>query len=100
MRSGDGSAGSALSATWSRRRASGVRPSHHSAVATATVSASRSSGAAVRSASSGVSRAPAASPAAPEQSAAITGGTGAFATARGEVTVRAIDDSLVVKLER
>ena len=39
-------------------------------------------------------------PAAPEQSAAITGGTGAYAAARGEVTVRAIDDSLVVKLER
>jgi hypothetical protein len=39
-------------------------------------------------------------PAAPEQSAAITGGTGAYASARGEVTVRAIDDSLVVRLER
>ena len=39
-------------------------------------------------------------PAAPEQAAAITGGTGAYSTARGEVTVRAIDDSLVVKLER
>ena len=39
-------------------------------------------------------------PAAPEQSAAITGGTGAYAAARGEVTVRAVDDSLVVKLAR
>ena len=39
-------------------------------------------------------------PAAPEQSAAITGGTGAYTTARGEIVVRAIDDSLVVKLER
>ena len=39
-------------------------------------------------------------PAAPEQSAAVTGGTGAFATARGETTIRAIDDSFVVRLAR
>ena len=39
-------------------------------------------------------------PAAPEQSAADTGGTGAFATARGETTIRAIDDSFVVRLAR
>ena len=39
-------------------------------------------------------------PAAPEQSAAITGGTGAYATARGEVAIRAVDDALVVRLER
>ncbi len=39
-------------------------------------------------------------PATPEQAAAVTGGTGAYSTARGEVAVRAIDDTLVVKLER
>ena len=39
-------------------------------------------------------------PAAPEQAAAITGGTGAYGTARGEVAVRALDDTLVVQLAR
>ena len=39
-------------------------------------------------------------PAKPEQSAAITGGTGQYRTARGEVVVRAEADQLVVKLAR
>ena len=43
MRSADGSAGSSPSATCRRRRASSLRPSHHSALASATVSASRCS---------------------------------------------------------
>ena len=37
-------------------------------------------------------------PAADEQSAAITGGTGRFATARGEVVLRAEADQLLVRL--
>ena len=37
-------------------------------------------------------------PAKAEQSAAITGGTGAYAKARGEIVVRAEDDQLVVRL--
>ena len=37
-------------------------------------------------------------PAKAEQSAAITGGTGAYRTARGEVVVRAEADEIVVKL--
>jgi hypothetical protein len=39
-------------------------------------------------------------PARAEQSAAITGGTGAYRTARGEVVTRAEADELVVKLAR
>jgi hypothetical protein len=39
-------------------------------------------------------------PAKAEQSAAITGGTGAYRTARGQIVVRAEDDALVVQLER
>jgi hypothetical protein len=39
-------------------------------------------------------------PVAPEQSAAITGGTGAYTTARGEIVARAEADELLVKLER
>jgi allene oxide cyclase-like protein len=39
-------------------------------------------------------------PALAEQSAAITGGTGAYAKARGEVVVRAEADELVVQLAR
>ena len=52
MRSGDGAAGSSPSATCRRRRASAWPPSHHSWLARATVSGRRSSGPAVRSASS------------------------------------------------
>jgi hypothetical protein len=37
---------------------------------------------------------------APVQSQAITGGTGAFRAARGEVTIRAEDDTLTVRLAR
>ena len=37
-------------------------------------------------------------PAAAEQAAAVTGGTGAYRGARGEVAIRAIDDTFVVKL--
>ena len=37
-------------------------------------------------------------PAAKEQTAAITGGTGRFRTVRGEVVLRAEDDELVVVL--
>jgi hypothetical protein len=37
-------------------------------------------------------------PAAPESVAAITGGTGAYKTARGEIVVRAEADELVVRL--
>lgn len=37
-------------------------------------------------------------PVAPQQSAAITGGTGAYTTARGEIVVRAEADELIVKL--
>ena len=39
-------------------------------------------------------------PAAAEQSAAVTGGTGAYRTARGEIVVRAEADQIVVKLVR
>ena len=39
-------------------------------------------------------------PAKPEQSAAITGGTGAYRTARGEVVMRAEADELVIRLAR
>jgi hypothetical protein len=39
-------------------------------------------------------------PAAAEQSAAVTGGTGAYRTARGEVAIRAEADQIVVKLAR
>jgi hypothetical protein len=39
-------------------------------------------------------------PAQPEQSAAITGGTGQYRTAHGEVVVRAETDQFVVRLER
>jgi Allene oxide cyclase barrel like domain len=39
-------------------------------------------------------------PSTPEQSAAITGGTGAYATARGEIVIRAVADEFVVRLER
>jgi hypothetical protein len=39
-------------------------------------------------------------PAAPEQAAGITGGTGAYKTARGEVVVRAEADEIIVKLAR
>jgi len=39
-------------------------------------------------------------PAAAEQSAAVTGGTGAYRTARGEVVIRAEADQIVVKLAR
>jgi hypothetical protein len=39
-------------------------------------------------------------PAKPEQSAAITGGTGAYATARGEIAIRAEADEIVVELAR
>jgi len=38
-------------------------------------------------------------PTAPEQSAAITGGTGAYAKARGEIVVRAEADDIEVRLE-
>jgi hypothetical protein len=37
-------------------------------------------------------------PAAAEQTVAVTGGTGAFKTARGELSIRTEDDKLVVKL--
>ena len=37
-------------------------------------------------------------PAAPESAAAITGGTGAYKTARGEIVVRAEADELLVRL--
>ena len=36
----------------------------------------------------------------PTKELVVTGGTGAYAAARGEVTVRAVDDSLVVKPAR
>jgi hypothetical protein len=39
-------------------------------------------------------------PAEPEQSAAVTGGTGGYATARGEVIVRSEADQILVKLAR
>jgi hypothetical protein len=39
-------------------------------------------------------------PAKAEQSAAITGGTGAYATARGEIVIRAEADEIVVELAR
>jgi hypothetical protein len=39
-------------------------------------------------------------PAAPEQAAAITGGTGEYRTARGEIVVRAEADQIIVKLAR
>jgi hypothetical protein len=39
-------------------------------------------------------------PAAPEQAAAITGGTGAYRTAHGEIVVRAEADQIVVRLAR
>jgi hypothetical protein len=39
-------------------------------------------------------------PAQAEQAAAITGGTGAYASARGEIVVRAEADELLVKLAR
>ena len=39
-------------------------------------------------------------PAAPESAAAITGGTGAYKTARGEIVVRAEADQIIVKLAR
>jgi hypothetical protein len=39
-------------------------------------------------------------PARPEQSAAITGGTGAYRTAHGEVVIRAETDQLLVRLAR
>jgi hypothetical protein len=38
-------------------------------------------------------------PTAAEQSAAITGGTGAYTKARGEIVIRAEDDQLVVALD-
>jgi hypothetical protein len=37
---------------------------------------------------------------APEQSVAVTGGTGEFATARGEVSIRAEQDRITVRLVR
>jgi hypothetical protein len=37
-------------------------------------------------------------PAKPEQAAAITGGTGAYRAARGEVTIRAVADEFVIRL--
>jgi hypothetical protein len=40
------------------------------------------------------------SPGAPVQASAVTGGTGAFRAARGEVTVRAEADELTVRLTR
>jgi hypothetical protein len=39
-------------------------------------------------------------PSAPEQSAAVTGGTGEFATARGVVSIRAEQDQITVRLVR
>ena len=39
-------------------------------------------------------------PSAPESAAAITGGTGVYRTARGEIVVRAKDDQIVVNLAR
>ena len=39
-------------------------------------------------------------PAQPESTAAITGGTGEYRTARGEIVVRAEADQIVVKLAR
>ena len=38
------------------------------------------------------------SPGAAEQAQAVTGGTGAFRTARGETTIRAVDDRILVRL--
>ncbi len=64
MRSADGWAGSSPSARCRRRRASSLRPSHHSALASATVSARRCSREAEPNASSSVSCAATASPAA------------------------------------
>jgi allene oxide cyclase-like protein len=39
-------------------------------------------------------------PAQPDQAVAVTGGTGEFATARGQVTIRAEQDRITVKLAR
>jgi hypothetical protein len=39
-------------------------------------------------------------PSTPEQDAAITGGTGAYKTARGEAVIRAKADQIIVKLAR
>jgi hypothetical protein len=39
-------------------------------------------------------------PAAPEQAAAITGGTGEYKTAQGEIVVRAEADQIIVRLAR
>jgi hypothetical protein len=39
-------------------------------------------------------------PATPEQKQAVTGGTGAFKTAQGEVSVRAEDDQIAISLVR
>jgi hypothetical protein len=39
-------------------------------------------------------------PTAPEQAAAVTGGTGAFITAQGEAIIRAEDDQITIRLVR
>jgi hypothetical protein len=39
-------------------------------------------------------------PVAPEQAAAVTGGTGAFVTAQGEAIIRAEDDQITIRLVR
>ena len=39
-------------------------------------------------------------PTAPEQTAAVTGGTGAFRTAHGEAIIRAEDDQITIRLVR
>ena len=39
-------------------------------------------------------------PSAPQQPAAVTGGTGAFSTAQGEASIRAEDDQITIRLVR
>ena len=39
-------------------------------------------------------------PSAPQQAAAVTGGTGAFSTAQGEASIRAEDDQITIRLVR
>jgi len=39
-------------------------------------------------------------PSAPEQTAAVTGGTGAFSTAQGEAIIRTEDDQITIRLVR
>jgi hypothetical protein len=39
-------------------------------------------------------------PTTPEQAAAVTGGTGAFAAAQGEAIIRAVDDQITIRLVR